>query len=91
METDAVEERPPRTRPASPTTKEKRNDAAKGAATPRAPRTAAPGRRRLGSAPSAAATCGAGSSCEGSITWTADPSVEGPASGGVAGLRRWGR
>jgi hypothetical protein len=94
METDAVDESPPRARPAMPTRKEKRNDAAMGKATPSTPRTAAPRRRLLpsaGSAPTlAAARGGPGSAAEGSIKRTCDPSPIGRRAA-VAGSRRWGK
>ena len=94
METDAVEETPPRARPAIPTRKEKRNDAAMGKATPSTPRTAVP-RRRLhrsaGSAPTpAAARGGSGSASEGSIKRMSDPSPVGRQAA-VAVSRRWGK
>lgn len=76
METDAVDERPPSASPASPTRKEKRNDAAMGKATPRAPRSADLGRCRLpsdGCVPSPAGGLGEGAG--GSITWMGDPSL----------------
>jgi hypothetical protein len=76
IETEAVDERLPTASPASPTMKEKRNDAAMGKATPRTPRTADLSRRRLraaGSAPSP--TADHGERAGGSITWTGDPSV----------------
>jgi hypothetical protein len=79
--TEVVDERLPSASSASPTRKEKRNDAAMGKATTRTPRTADLGRRRLraaGSAPSPAEDRGEGAG--GSITWTGDPSV---------GCRRW--
>lgn len=94
METDAEEESPPRARPASPTRKEKRNDAAMGKAIPRAPRTTVPRRRLLpsaGSEPSPAAARGCtGSAAEGSINWMGDPS-SGGRQAAVAGSRRWGK
>jgi hypothetical protein len=94
METDAVDESPPRARPAMPTRKEKRNDAAIGKATPSTPRTAVPRRRLLpsaGSAPTpAAARGGPGSSAERSIKRMRDPSPVGRQAA-VAGSRRWGK
>jgi hypothetical protein len=76
-ETDAVDERPPSASPAIPTRKEKRNEAAMGKATPRAPRRADLGRRWLrssGCATSPAGGCGEDSG--GSITWKDDPSSD---------------
>jgi len=93
METDAVDERPPSASPASPTRKEKRNEAAMGKATPRAPRRADLGRRRLRSsccAPSPAG--GRGEGAGGSITWMDDPSSDaGDRRTPAIGEAVWGR
>lgn len=91
METDALEESPPRRRPAMPKRKEKRNDATMGKAITRTPRTVIPHRRlhrSAGSAPFGAARGGAGSAADGSIKWMRDPSPVGRQAA-VAGRRRW--
>ena len=92
METDALEESPPRRRPAMPKIKEKRNDTAMGKSITRAPRTVIPHhrlRRSVGSAPlPGAARGGAGSAADGSIKWMRDPSPVGRQAA-VAGRRRW--